>query len=1041
MKKILKSTASVIMAVVIIALSIMTAFAVQYDGNNITYSYSERGDCTVVVGDEIWVSNAYVMSHKFTVNGRVAACTWSLNSTPDSGTYRNATKYFLDAGAARAKAFYWLYMDNSSSIAASNRYDRSSSTYLEDIYNAMDDCGALGKSSAYAFVHCVLDYLQQGDTNPWYDDEWNDSVVRFAELTRNYPNVPKEYRIFYFYPQGNAAQSLMSWEHSPHGYIKVVKSSSIPSLTNGNSNYSFKDIEYYVSKSKTDFNTSGNNYIGYIKLNESGEGHSKNGSRETLRFLPPGTYYIKEGYIPNGNGYKRNETVYTVNVTANHTTTSPLVLNVSDEPKTCYGKIVKSSTKPEWTDENPDYSFAGIRYSFSKSSTDFSPQGSNYIGYVELDENGVGYTADGSRWGLRNLVPGTYYVTESVVPAGCKYKRDGTVYTMTFTFNNDENNLKVLNVQDEPEGSSSAKIVKKSSMPEVTDGNTEYSFAGAEFTVYTSRSDAEQKSNPFSTVVTDENGIALISEITLGTFFVRETQAPLGFLLSDEIKELTIEAVQDEAYEVKFEDKPIIAPLSMLLKKVPMDESQVSDMSGAKYTVCFYNSRYDSVEALAGVTPTRTWVFETDDDGNIAYHEDYRKSGDDLYYDADDDMFGLPLGTITVQETTAPNGFRLDDQVYLRHITVDNALNVTLFNYPVSTEEAISRINISGVKTWDDDHNRDGKRPDSLTVELYRDNELLDSFTMNDENGWQYAFNNLDKGYADINADGHFHEYQYEVRESSIEHYDSDPAELKPDSEDANHYICDFVNHYITEKVPISGTKTWDDYENVMGYRPESIKVFLYRDGAKAAETTASAADDWSYSFPAQYKYHDGGIVYQYTVGEEPIPGYSLAVDGFNLKNTLDTGSVRLQKTDESGNPLEGVTFALFTESGKPVSSVTNGNEFKFWKLTDNEDEAEYTTNAEGIIFIDELPGGKYYFEETQTLLGFIPYGSRIPFEIKSGSSETLDVTVDAENAKAVMPNTGGIGTSSLYIISIILAGVAAAILCISKSKKKGLLS
>ena len=1040
MKKTLKRSMTFIMAVVVIVLSIVTVFAVQYDNNNITYSYSETGDCTVVVGDTYYVSNDYIESNEFEINGHVAVCAWGVNPTPTAGTYRNATKYYLDAGAARAKAFYWLILSNSSAISASNRYDSSSSTYLDDIHNAMDDCGALYKSTSYGFVHSVIDYLQQGEINPWYDDAWNDTVVEFAELTRNYPNVPKEYRIFYFYPQGNAAQSLMSWEHTPHGYIKVVKSSSDTSVTNGNSNYSFKDIEYYVSKSKTDFDTSGNNYIGYIKLNAAGEGHSKDGSRETLRFLPPGTYYIKEGYIPSGSSYKRNNTVYPVNVTNNHTTTSPLVLNVSDEPKTCYGKIVKSSTKPEWTDNNPDYSFAGIRYSFSTSSTDFSPYGTKYIGYVELNEDGLGYTANGSRETLRKLAPGTYYVKESVIPEGCKYKLDNTVYTMTFTFNNDENNLKVLNVQDEPEGSSGAKIVKKSSIPEVSDGNTEYSFAGAEFTVYTSRADAEQKANPFITVTTDENGVSTISEISLGTYYVRETKAPFGFELSDEIKELSIETAQEEAYEVEFEDKPIIAPLSVLLKKVPKEGSQISDMSGAEYTVCFYNGSYDSTEALAGIAPTRTWVFGTDEGGNIAYHEDYCISGDDLYYDAVDDVFGLPLGTITFQETKAPDGFYLDEQTYLSQITVDSSQNIALFNYPVSTEESISYINISGKKTWDDGNNRDGKRPESVTVDLYRDNVKLDSFTMNAGNGWQYAFNNLEKGYADYSLDSHFHEYVYEVRESSVAYYTSDSEGLLPDSSDANHYICDFANHYITEKVHISGVKTWDDFNDAMGYRPESIKVILYRDDVKKAEIVTNQENNWAYSFPKQYKYHDGGIEYTYTVGEEPVHGYTVQVDGFNLKNELGTGSVRLHKTDESNNPLEDVSFKLYTENGESVKSITNGNSFKFWGLTDNDDEAEYTTNTDGEIFIDELPYGKYYFEETKTLLGFIPYGDKLWFEITGDSEETQNITVAAENARMVMPETGGIGTGFIYLISITLAGIATVMICISKRKTKGLL-
>ena len=544
----------------------------------------------------------------------------------------------------------------------------------------------------------------------------------------------------------------------------------------------------------------------------------------------------KEGYIPGGCSYKKNDTVYTVSVTKDHTTTAPLVLKVSDTPKTCYGKIVKSSTKPEWTNGNPDYSFAGIRYSFSTSSTDFDPQGTKYIGYVELDENGVGYTANGSRATLRNLVPGTYYVKESVIPAGCKYKMDKTVYKMTFTFSNDENNLKVMNVKDEPEGSSSAKIIKKSSMPEISDGNSMYSFEGAEFTVYKTKADAEQGINAFTTVVTDENGVSSISEIDLGTYYVKETKAPYGFELSDEIKELKIEALQEEAYVVEFEDKPIITPLSVLLQKKASDGSEGRGIDGAEYTVNYYNGKYDSVDELAGVSPTRSWVFETDTYGNIAYTYDYRKSGDDLFYDSTTDTYGLPLGTVTMLETKAPKDFYLDEQVYLSQITLDSASDTVIYNYPVSEEESIEYVTVSGVKTWDDDNNRDGKRPKSVTVELYRDNELFDSCTMSEETNWQYEFANLEKGFADINIENHFHEYQYDVKEGAVEYYESSTGGIAADPENENHLICDFLNHYVPARVSVDGTKTWKDFENVMGYRPEKIKVILYRDGTKIDE-------------------------------------------------------------------------------------------------------------------------------------------------------------------------------------------------------------
>lgn len=1038
MKRIMKSVTAAFMILVVFALSIITVFAVSYDPvQNVSYSYSEKGDCTVDYGDAVWVSSNYTYTHRFTVNGRIATCSWSTNSTPSKGTYKNATKYYLSKSAMRAKAFYWLYLDNDATIAsASAKYDSSSKTYYQDILNALDDCGGSGP---YAFVHCVIDYLQQGELNPYCDDAWSRAVKKFAAKTEYYPNVPVEYEIFYFYPEGNASQSLMSWEGAPHGYIKVIKSSTDTSITNGNSSYSFANIEYYVSKSKTDFNTSGSNYLGYIRLNAAGEGHSKDGSRATLRFLPPGTYYVKEGYVPSGSSYEKNDTVYTVTVTKNHTTTAPLVLRVSDTPKTCYGKIVKASTRPEITNGNPDYSMEGIRYSFSKSKTDFSPSGSNYIGYVQLDENGVGYTAEGSRATLRNLVPGTYYVKESVIPATCKYKMDNTVYTMTFTFDNDKNHLKVLNVKDEPEGSSSAKVIKKSSWPEFTDGNPLYSFEGAEFTFYKTRSDAEQETNAFTTVTTDENGVALVSDIELGTYYVKETKAPENFECSDEIKELVVDTAQEEAYEVEFEDKPITANLSVLLQKKNATSGEISekDMSGAEYTFKYYADHIDE-DHISAVAPTRTWALMTDADNLCKYDSEHYVYGDALYKDADGN-YVLPFGTLTIQETKAPDDFYLDETVYYRQITKDCAEDVTQYNLPISTEHEIQRVSLSGEKTWDDDDNRDGKRPKSITVELYRDDELIDSATMSEETGWKYEFADLPKGYADLSLDDHIYFYRYEVKEGAVQYYESESSGVDADPDDGNHLICDFTNHYTPEKVTVSGTKSWDDYNDLMGYRPKQIKVILNRDGVKLDEITTSENEDWSYEFTNLYKYHDGGKKYTYTVTEEPVPGYMLKVDGFNMKNKLNAGSVTLNKTDGKGEPMQGVTFKLFTESGKPVKSSSNGTKYKFYDLSENEDDAVYTTNEDGQVIVEDLPVGKYYFEESKTAIGFIPYGEKLSFEIDGDNDASLNVSLDVENAKAVMPETGGIGNGIFGFASAMLAVLAAILLCTlpNKSKRK----
>ena len=66
---------------------------------------------------------------------------------------------------------------------------------------------------------------------------------------------------------------------------------------------------------------------------------------------------------------------------------------------------------------------------------------------------------------------------------------------------------------------------------------------------------------------------------------------------------------------------------------------------------------------------------------------------------------------------------------------------------------------------------------------------------------------------------------------------------------------------------------------------------------------------------------------------------------------------------------MKGVSFRLYTEKGKPVGAISKDNTYKFWELTDDEAKATYVTGDDGTIHIEELPIGKYYFEETGSAL------------------------------------------------------------------------
>ena len=146
----------------------------------------------------------------------------------------------------------------------------------------------------------------------------------------------------------------------------------------------------------------------------------------------------------------------------------------------------------------------------------------------------------------------------------------------------------------------------------------------------------------------------------------------------------------------------------------------------------------------------------------------------------------------------------------------------------------------------------------------------------------------------------------------------------------------------------ISGRKTWQDNNNAAGIRPSSITVRLLRDGQVIAETTATAAGGWSYSFGSLPTVDETGRAYSYTVSEQMVAGYYSVVNGFNLTNVImpstpnvvttpndpdapnrtPTGGTIERRTTPNGDTVEIVTYGTplgFAASGEPMVEELEG--------------------------------------------------------------------------------------------------------------------
>ena len=117
---------------------------------------------------------------------------------------------------------------------------------------------------------------------------------------------------------------------------------------------------------------------------------------------------------------------------------------------------------------------------------------------------------------------------------------------------------------------------------------------------------------------------------------------------------------------------PANDPVAIQITKADADSGESvaqgnASLEGAQFTVKYYNGLYDSVEELPS-TATRTWVIQTKalTVNNKTYYmarlgESYLVSGDDFY--TLDGQVTLPIGTITIQETKAPEGYLLDNAI------------------------------------------------------------------------------------------------------------------------------------------------------------------------------------------------------------------------------------------------------------------------------------------------------------------------------------------------------------------------------------------
>ncbi|WP_306543669.1 SpaA isopeptide-forming pilin-related protein [[Ruminococcus] torques] len=559
----------------------------------------------------------------------------------------------------------------------------------------------------------------------------------------------------------------------------------------------------------------------------------------------------------------------------------------------------------------------------------------------------------------------------------------------------------------------SLELIKSSANQTITNGNSCYSLKGAVYGLYQNGIEIARKT-------TDVNGYAKFENVTAGNYDLKEITPPKGYALDKRTYPVTINSSQTTRVDVK--DYPQSDPVSILLGKVDKDTTQnmpqgSASLEGAEFTIKYYAVHSDKDPAESGKKPVRTWVLKTNKDGKTAMVDSLKVSGDE-FFKTSQGYNTLPLGTITIQETKAPKGYLLNEEIFVRQITSKGTTEgVETYNMPTIEEEVI-RGDIQLVKYGENndepgDSGADIKKP-LKDIKFHLTSKTNgDVYTIiTDENGFASTkqFGNSERGNLPFDT--------YTVTEESpYPEYDIIvPFEVTVDEEGKTYsYILrnDTVDAPLSVQkvdketgkvIPIAGAQF-----QILDENKKPITMEVHYPTPMVIDTFETDANG-SFTLPEKlehgsYYLHETKAPEGYLLGVEDIP---FVVDQeFDWENPLSItypdapakGKIRVTKTDkETDKPIP--SGAEFTVTAAEDITTPDGT----IRTEKGTVVATLTTDEKGKAETEALYLGKYVIKETKAPNGYLlnPKEFAVTLEYEDQETEIVygDVTVPDELAK-----------------------------------------
>ena len=744
----------------------------------------------------------------------------------------------------------------------------------------------------------------------------------------------------------------------------------------------------------------------------------------TIEKLRKGTYTITEKSAPNG--YLLNTQAYNVEVQVNQTASKAIV---NEEPTGTIQVIKKS----EQGDLIKDTVFKVIANEDIKNAAKTKTYYTNgqVVANIKTDSNGLAE--------ITNLPLGKYIVEETQATTG--YLIDNTKHNVTLSYKGQTEKI-VLESFEKIDTTPTGEITVYK-----TDSYNN-KLKGAEISLY-AREDIKnvagtrtwyKKGDLITKAITNDEGMVKFSDLYLGKYYVKETNAPEGYLLN----------TKEFDAELKYKDQNT--------KVIYLDINNVIDEEPTgTITIIKKDSETGSVpQGDATFNGAVYKVYASEDMYNKAKTKKFYSNGDLVATRTmnekgeTEDITNLPLGKYVVKEETAPIGYMLDKNTYNVELKYKDQYTKVITDTKTSLEN-VKKMGVhifkSGIK--ENSGETPGLEGAEFTIKLnsaverayaqgYTYAEVWNGI---DENGNQVKVDSkrvaeaqvIAPSYETIKTDKDGNAYtqknlpygKYIVKETKTPtDYETavdftfsitdDESEIKEIAKKIKHLVVnnEQLETYIKliKKDLKIGNTTYTSFTTNADNIVVPDSSFNSKNDDKATITTPLKLPVGSYEIteikvPTGFLQLDKSVTFEI----KNVKDYDTDKDGdfikeVVVKNEQPTGTIKLDKTialredaDTSlidTSDLSGIEFKLSAKEN--IIDMADGSVI----YKKGQEIKKYNLTKDGKLTITNLPMGTYEIVETKTLDGLVLNTTKyeVKFEQKDLTTKIYETKLDISN-------------------------------------------